>query len=261
MSGGSGAPPLLLLASDGPSSRMVHHALREEFGDLAVVVERPPSRWALLKRRARILGPATAFGQLLFLGAAVPLLRRASRRRVEAIRVRHGLVESPLPQTAVHVGSVNSDEAIRALREASPKVVVVNGTRIISSRTLESLPAIFLNMHMGITPQYRGVHGGYWALFDGRPDMVGTTIHIVDSGIDTGRVVGRAFFGVTGEDDFSTYPYLHAAAGLQILVTAVRTALSGGAGGAAELPGVESRLRTHPTLYQYMHARLTRNVR
>ena len=45
--------------------------------------------------------------------------------------------------------------------------MVVNGTRILSRRMLESIDAVFLNMHVGITPKYRGVHGGYWALANG----------------------------------------------------------------------------------------------
>ena len=40
----------------------------------------------------------------------------------------------------------------------SPRVVIVNGTRIIQERVLQSVDAIFLNTHAGITPMYRGVH-------------------------------------------------------------------------------------------------------
>ena len=41
-------------------------------------------------------------------------------------------------------------------------------------------------MHAGITPQYRGVHGGYWAVVNNDPEHCGVTIHFVDKGIDTG---------------------------------------------------------------------------
>ena len=44
-----------------------------------------------------------------------------------------------------------------------------------------------INMHAGITLRYRGVHGGYWALAEQHPEWVGTTVHLVDPGIDTGR--------------------------------------------------------------------------
>ena len=82
---------------------------------------------------------------------------------------------SPVDGRVIRVPSVNSGKARRALREFSPQVVVVNGTRIICNETLCAVDAPFINTHAGITPLYRGVHGGYWALREGRPDLVGTT--------------------------------------------------------------------------------------
>jgi hypothetical protein len=41
-------------------------------------------------------------------------------------------------------------------------VIIVNGTRIISSKVLESMPALFINSYRYNTTM--GVHGAYWAL-------------------------------------------------------------------------------------------------
>jgi len=72
-----------------------------------------------------------------------------------------------------------------------PDVVVVNGTRIIAEKVLHSVPATFLNTHSGITPLYRGAHGGYWALVKKDRANCGVTIHVVDAGIDTGGIVTK----------------------------------------------------------------------
>ena len=104
-----------------------------------------------------------------------------------------GLDTTPYPG-AHHVESVNDPETIRLLRTMQPTVIVVNGTRIISSEVLDAVDCPFINTHAGITPRFRGVHGGYWALVEGRPEMVGTTVHLVDEGIDTGGVLARATF-------------------------------------------------------------------
>ncbi|MDQ4041594.1 MAG: formyl transferase, partial [Actinomycetota bacterium] len=117
-----------------------------------------------------------------------------------------------------------------------------------------------LNVHAGITPLYRGVHGGYWALAEDRPDLVGTTVHLVDEGVDTGPVVERRTFSVEREDSFATYPYLHTAHGLPGLLAAVERALAG------ELRPVDpldlpSRVRYHPTLWGYLVTRARRGVR
>src|SRR5438093_9923670 len=53
--------------------------------------------------------------------------------------------------------------------------VVVNGTRIISEAVLTASDAVFINMHAGITPKYRGVHGGYWALYNGDGEAASST--------------------------------------------------------------------------------------
>jgi folate-dependent phosphoribosylglycinamide formyltransferase PurN len=138
----------------------------------------------------------------------------------------------------------------------------VHGTRIIAERVLRQIAAPVLNVHAGITPHYRGVHGGYWAFADGRPELAGTTVHLVDAGIDTGGILGQATFARSEHDTIATYPYLHLACGLPVLVELARTLLSG------EEPSLrpplagaeESQLRWHPTAWGYLTTRFRRGV-
>ena len=110
---------------------------------------------------------------------------------------------------------------------AGAAVVVVNGTRIIARRVLEASDAVFINTHCGITPEYRGVHGGYWALYRSDPENCGVTVHLVDPGIDTGGILAQQRIEPGPHDNFVTYPYLQLAAGLPLLVEAVGSALEG----------------------------------
>ncbi|MFO0954249.1 MAG: formyl transferase [Isosphaeraceae bacterium] len=161
----------------------------------------------------------------------------------------------------VRVPTVNSPEARAALAAMRPDVVVVNGTRVIDPETLASVPVPILNMHAGITPLYRGVHGGYWALAEGRNDLVGTTVHLVSPGIDTGRVVGQATFEITPEDDFTTYPFLHVAHGLPLLLDAIADASAGRLSSRKNPLGLSSMLRSHPTAWSYLKGRARLGVR
>jgi len=202
-----------------------------------------------------------ALGQTVFVVAVAPVLRRRARRRIAAIVREHSLDLSP-PRAAPHrVRSVNSEAARDLMKKIDPSVVVVSGTRIIGRKTLACVDTVFLNMHAGITPLYRGVHGGYWALADGNKDLVGTTVHVVDEGIDTGRIIGQATFDVTEEDTFATYPYLHLAAGLPLLRDAVARALNGEPLPEAEGRELPSRLRYHPTVWGYLATRSAVGVR
>jgi len=255
---------VVVLAGPGEPTNIVYHYLSRRFPDVVVVMEQPVGRVTLARRRARRLGWPTVLGQVAFVTIAVPWLRHRARARVESIMADAHFEVADIPE--IHrVPSVNDVGTGTRLRELSPAVVVVSGTRIISDRTLGAVPCPFLNVHAGITPRYRGVHGGYWALAEGRPDLVGTTVHLVDTGIDTGGVLARAYFAPAAGDNFATYPYRHLADGLPLLAEQVERVLAGErlqAEDPRSVPGDgASRLRWHPTLWGYLWTRVRRGVR
>jgi folate-dependent phosphoribosylglycinamide formyltransferase PurN len=233
---------VVMLAVDSPGTWRVFRALDRAVGVDHVVIEREIGRGTLLKARARRLGPRTAAGQVAILAAA-------------------GLDDAtPAPAERVtRVPSANHPRAIEALRALEARVVVVGGTRIISREVLEAVPATFLNMHAGITPRYRGVHGGYWALACGDPDHCGVTVHVVDPGVDTGDVVAQALIEPTARDNFATYPLLQLVAGLPLFADAVRAALEGRL--EQHPAGGPSRQWYHPTVWGYLLTRRRRGVR
>lgn len=252
---------IVLLGGGDPGTRIVCHALRRRWPRVTAILEAPVSRRTLLRRRVKKLGLATVAGQLAFRAAVVPALQLAAQDRLRNIVRDHRLDESPIVGEVIEVPSVNDEVTHEHLVRLAPAVVVVNGTRILSKETLSCVPAPFINTHAGITPAYRGVHGGYWALADGRPDLVGTTVHLVDTGIDTGKVVAQATFQPDAEDTFATYPLLHVAHGVPLLLEAVAAALEGRLATRPPLSDEPSRLRSHPTAWGYLWRRATRGVR
>lgn len=251
----------VLLGGAGESTNIVANRLRREFGDFPIILEEPASRWRLVRRRARKLGLINTLGQALFVMAAEPCIAWRSRRRVQAIKQFCSLDARPIRSNAVYVESANSDDAIQRLRSANPALVVVNGTRILTRRTLEAVGVPFVNMHAGITPTFRGCHGAYWALATGRPDLAGTTIHRIDTGIDTGTVIKQAVIEPSPEDCFVTYPYLQLAAGLPLLVSTIREYFLGEVNTVRiAAPNAGSSLYHHPTLWYYLSVKLRRGV-
>jgi folate-dependent phosphoribosylglycinamide formyltransferase PurN len=240
---------------------MVLSALQCEFGAVSVVLEDRLPTLALLRRRVSTLGLPRVVGQVLFAAIVRPALTRLGAERAMAIKQASSLKEATFDSTVVRVPSVNSDAAKAALKRLRPEVVVVSGTRIITDEILQAVPAPFINLHAGITPLYRGVHGGYWALVEGRPDLVGTTIHYVDKGIDTGSIIAQAGFEVTHADSFVTYPLLHTAAGIPLLLQAVHDVLSRTPAPPRTRTDIPSRLRSHPTLWGYLWHRVVHGVR
>lgn len=251
---------IVMLASDGMATRIIYNALSGEFSDVTLLMERSLPRITMLRRRRRRLGLAKVTGQIAFMGAVYPLLDRASRSRQMEILATNDLDPCEV-SGACYVPSVNSTQAQAHLRTEDPRVVVVNGTRIIGRETLSCVKAPFVNMHAGITPAFRGVHGGYWALREGRPDAAGTTVHLLDEGIDTGPVLAQRVFTPIPADAFPTYPLLQIAVGLPLLLDAVHAALEGRLEPVAGMDtGLPSRLWSHPTLWEYLVGRLGRGV-
>jgi phosphoribosylglycinamide formyltransferase 1 len=250
---------IVLLAGDGLSTRAMYHGLREEFDVIEVVLERKPSAVKMLRYRARTLGLMQTLGQLGFIVYS-RWLGRASRARIEQLLHRHGLSDAPIPaQTIAHVTSANERSVAKRLRELAPQAVVVNGTRILSKRLLAAVDAPFVNTHMGITPAYRGVHGGYWALASDDREHCGVTVHLVDAGVDTGGILYQALVTPEADDNFATYPILQLAQGLSLMRAALRDVV---AGRAIPRPSEgASRQWYHPTLLGYWKTRLLRGVK
>ena len=58
-----------------------------------------------------------------------------------------------------------------------------------------------LNIHLGISPYYRGADCNFWALFDNNPHLVGATIHLLSKGLDSGQILYHALSEIK-EDPF-----------------------------------------------------------
>jgi folate-dependent phosphoribosylglycinamide formyltransferase PurN len=154
---------------------------------------------------------------------------------------------------------VNGAESIARILATAPRVVVINGTRILKKATLEALKVPVLNTHVGITPRYRGVHGAYWALVNRDRAHCGVTVHFVAPGIDTGGVIHQRTIDVTERDNFTTYPVLQMAVGSTILVRAVQEVLDGTVRTIAGTP--DDKRWYHPTILEYLTHRIAKGVK
>ena len=249
---------LLMLGGRHSTAHIVANALRNRFGNFPIILEGDVSGLQLARSRAKKLGYIETAGQVLFIQTVARWLKWSNRARIAEILRDGHLDATPVTSNVLQAKSINEPRVIDILRDTQPKVVAICGTRIISRQALESISGRFINMHAGITPGFRGCHGAYWALATGHPELAGTTIHWVDQGIDTGKVIKQGRIKIGPKDNFITYSYLQLAAGLPLLLQAVEEALRGEPR-IEPLEGydtVGSHLYYHPPLWSYLANRL-----
>jgi methionyl-tRNA formyltransferase len=73
-----------------------------------------------------------------------------------------------------------------------PDVVLVFGTGILREPLLSEFEGRIINIHLGLSPYYRGAGTNFWPLVNREPEYVGATIHYLDAGIDTGAILAHA---------------------------------------------------------------------
>jgi hypothetical protein len=133
--------------------------------------------WRWLRDRRRYYGnPEAGF----FFGAAPP-------------RLEH-------PELLTEVPHINHPDVVRLADKLEPDLIAVFGTSLIRGDLLQKGRLGIVNLHGGLSPEYRGADCTFWALYNGEPEKVGCTLHYIDAGIDTGRVIAHICPGIYPTD-------------------------------------------------------------
>ena len=243
---------IVLLCTDCENTRILYHGIKNEIPVAKIITEQPVAKKQFIRRRLKKLGPWTTAGQLAFQAAVVPVMRRLSMKRVHEILHKKRLDIAPLPaEKLISLDSVNSGEFIQTIESIQPDLILVNGTRIISAQTLSHIQCPIINVHVGITPLYRGVHGAYWALANRDNRNCGVTVHAIDKGIDTGGILAQDIIEPDKKDNFITYPYLQFEKAIELVKKVIPEVLNNSLR-YRQAPAGSSRLWYHPTIWQYL---------
>ena len=83
----------------------------------------------------------------------------------------------------------------------NPDLIVLAGfMKILPSSFVHTFSPRIINIHPSLLPNFPGAHAVRDALASGAKDT-GTTIHIVDEGVDTGPILGQQSLAVLPSDD------------------------------------------------------------
>ena len=86
-------------------------------------------------------------------------------------------------------GILNDPEIVGEITSLAPDLLVAYGCSLIKEPLLSRWLGKALNLHLGLSPYYRGAGTNFWPLVNGEPEYVGATFMLMDAGIDTGQVI------------------------------------------------------------------------
>lgn len=217
--------PIVILATRSRTSYTLINRLARRHTVATVIFQPKPYR-KMLRYRLRKLGRWRVLQQLLFMVYDRVVIQPRSKAMIDALLADYDDTAPDGRLECIDVDSINSKAVQDVLKAAQPGCVVVSGTGIIG-KTVLGLAPVFLNVHVGITPRYRGVHGGFWAIYENRPDLVGVTVHKIDPGVDTGDIVAQDTLAVQSSDTLRTLAVRQYLLALPLLDRAVADALDG----------------------------------
>jgi len=108
---------------------------------------------------------------------------------------------------AIKSGDLNRLRRGQLLEALQSDLYVVFGASYIKGWLIDFLVKNrAINIHMGLSPYYRGSSCNFWALYDNKPNFVGATVHLLSKGLDSGDMLFHCVPILQDEDtafDFS----------------------------------------------------------
>ena len=99
------------------------------------------------------------------------------------------------------VENINSEKTIKLVEEFKPDLIASFGVPIVCDKIINIPKFGAINLHGGISPEYKGGNTIFWAVFEGHPEMAGATIHQMISKVDSGIWFSKVYPEILPNDD------------------------------------------------------------
>lgn len=177
---------ILVLCSDGPHNKYLLAQLQKECYQIKVYVEsgKEQLRWKKKNKKYK-----------QYYALKYQMIRRrimgSDKIRKQFFQKYIGNFEFDYKQT-VFVENINEQIVEDGIRSYQPDIVIVMGTTILKKNILNAIKTEYIiNIHGGFLPYYKGNHCFFFAYYNKEYDKIGSTLHFVNSGIDSGDIIER----------------------------------------------------------------------
>lgn len=85
--------------------------------------------------------------------------------------------------------NLNSQQSIKFVTSINPDIVIIFGSGLIREPLFSALPKNTLNLHLGLSPRYRGAATLFWPFYFMEPTFAGSTFHYILAEPDAGPII------------------------------------------------------------------------
>lgn len=117
---------------------------------------------------------------------------------------------------------INSEKVRNFIQSRNPDLILVSGAPLLKEPVIQLNGGKIINLHPGFAPQYRGRYGAFWPIYNEEPQFVGTTIHYIDKGIDTGAILIQKKVYFVKEDTLKTVTYKQHKVGVDLMIQCLK---------------------------------------
>lgn len=86
-------------------------------------------------------------------------------------------------------GSINEEEHVQKIIDLKPDIIISYGCSIIKASLIKAFAKRFINIHLGLSPYYRGSGTNFFPFVNKEVQYVGVTYMYIDEGVDTGEII------------------------------------------------------------------------
>lgn len=108
--------------------------------------------------------------------------------------------EPDIPLRKVTRETLNDQNSVDFMRELKPDVVMIFGPGMIREPLISVLPKDTINLHLGLSPRYRGAATLFWPFYFLEPQFAGTTFHKIVHTPDGGDILHQTIPEMKRED-------------------------------------------------------------
>ena len=126
-------------------------------------------------------------------------------------KVRPILVETP-----------NDPKVVQAISDTNSYFLLTLGGPLLKKEVLGAVRGVAMNQHAGWSPEIRGAGSIKMALYFRRLDWIGSTVHLMDTGADSGDILRRSLTYISKDSTVSECFLRTVALGTEMMIEVVR---------------------------------------